>query len=257
MSAEKLAKEIRLNILRAILKSKASHIASAMSIVDILAVLYSDFISPEKIQFILSKGHAGVAVYSTLRAIGVIDEEMFATYYANGSYLGGHVSHKNVPGIYLSTGSLGGGVSVASGIALANKLDGNNENVYTIIGDGECGEGSIWEGALFAAHHKLNNLTVIIDRNFLQGCGTDKDILSLDSLSNKWRSFNWHVLEVDGHNYTELTNALKSINDLPRCIIANTVKGSGFSFMENNNLWHYRNISEDDYKQALIEMRLD
>ena len=133
INSQELAKAIRLNILKAILKSKASHIASAMSIVDILAVLYSKFIDPERPQFILSKGHAGIAVYSTLHAIGVIDEAMFARYYTNGSYLGGHVSHKNVPGVYLSTGSLGGGVSVASGIALANKINHNNEKICLSI----------------------------------------------------------------------------------------------------------------------------
>lgn len=253
-----LSKEIRHNILRAILKSKASHIASAMSIVDILAVLYGNkYVDSSKAQFFLSKGHAGIAVYSTLRAINIISEEMFLSYYTNGSYLGGHVSHKNVPGVYLSTGSLGGGIAVANGITLANKINKTPSGLYVIIGDGECGEGSIWESILFAGHHKLNDITVIIDRNFLQGCGTDKEILNLGDIGKKFYDFNWNVIEVNGHDLTQIDDALKVKTELPKCIVANTVKGKGAKFMENNNLWHYRNIAQNDYDIAVKEIGIN
>lgn len=250
-----LSKKIRGNVLRAILKSKASHVASAMSIVDILTVLYGKgYVTPEKKQFFLSKGHAGVAVYSTLRAIDVITEEIFDTYYGNCSYLGGHISHKQVPGVHLSTGSLGGGIAVANGVALANKLNGNNDYVYVIVGDGECEEGSIWEAALFAGHHQLNYLTVIVDRNYLQGCGFDKEIIHLGDLGKKFAEFGWQVVDIDGHCYEEIDRALSLSSDKPRCIVANTTKGKGVSFMENNNLWHYRNVAQSDYELALVEL---
>jgi transketolase len=250
-----LAKKIRKNILDAILKSNASHIGSAMSIVDILAVLYGhNFVSPHKNQFILSKGHAGIAVYSTLNAISIISNEIFESYYMNGSHLGGHVSHKNVPGITLSTGSLGGGIAVANGICLANKINNINWKTYVIVGDGEIQEGSIWESILFAAHHKLNNLILIIDRNKLQGCGNDFDILNLNNIQSKLLAFNWDTVQINGHNHTEIINALKIEVQKPLCIIADTVKGKGISFMENNNLWHYKNINKSDYEIATKEL---
>ncbi|MFN8769236.1 MAG: transketolase [Neisseriaceae bacterium] len=255
---EKLSKEIRHNILRAILKSKASHIASAMSIVDILTILYgAKYVNPENPQFFLSKGHAGIAVYSTLRAIDVINEDMFQTYYTNGSYLGGHISHKNVPGVSLSTGSLGGGIAVANGVALANKINGITEKIYVIVGDGECEEGSIWESVLFASHHKLKNIVVIVDRNGLQGCGTDKEIMDLDDIGGKFASFGWEVIESDGHNFNQLKQALDFKTEKPKCIVANTTKGKGVKFMENNNLWHYKNVNDDHYQIALNELGLD
>lgn len=250
-----LAKKIRKNILDAILKSKASHIASAMSIVDILAVLYGhNFVSPYKNQFILSKGHAGIAVYSTLNAIAIISDEMFKSYYMNGSHLGGHVSHKNVPGVALSTGSLGGGISVANGICLANKINNIDNKIYVIVGDGEIQEGSIWESILFAAHHKFNNLVLFIDRNKLQGCGNDSEILNLESIKNKFLAFNWETIEINGHNHNDIIKSLKINTQKPLCIIANTIKGKGISYMENNNMWHYKNIQENDYKDALKEL---
>ncbi|MBY0380183.1 MAG: transketolase [Burkholderiales bacterium] len=251
-----LSRDIRHNILRAILKSKASHIASAMSIVDILATLYGDkYIDPSKAQFFLSKGHAGIAVYATLRVLNIIDEKMFSTYYENGSHLGGHVSHKGVNGVYLSTGSLGGGISVANGVALSNKINKiHNNKVYVIVGDGECGEGSIWEGALFAGHHKLKDVTVVVDRNRLQGCGSDREIMDLGDLAKKFSEFGWHCINIDGHDYKQLKQAFDYEVDKPKCIIANTTKGKGIKFMENNNLWHYRNVTVEDYAVALKDI---
>lgn len=254
---EKLSKEIRHNVLRAILKSKASHIASAMSIVDILTILYgAKYINPEIPQLFLSKGHAGIAVYSTLRAIGIINEDMFSTYYENGSHLGGHVSHKKVPGVHLSTGSLGGGIAVANGVALANQISGSIEKTYVIVGDGECQEGSIWEAVIFASHHQLKSIVVIIDRNGLQGCGTDEEIMSLGDIGEKFLSFGWAVFNSDGHNFEQLKQALDSVTDKPKCIVAHTTKGKGVKFMENNNLWHYKNVTDNDYQIAINELGL-
>jgi transketolase len=258
-SLKKLSTQIRHNILRAILKSKASHIASAMSIVDILTVLYGDnYVDPGKPQFFLSKGHAGIAVYSTLRALNVISEDMFLTYYQNGSHLGGHVSHKGVPGVCLSTGSLGGGISVANGIALANLINKNYDNkIYVVVGDGECEEGSIWEGVLFAGQHKLSDITVIVDRNKLQGCGTDKEIMDLGNIGKKFIEFGWHAININGHNYEQLKHSFDYKSDMPKCIVANTTKGKGVKFMENNNLWHYRNVTAEDYNIALKDIGIE
>lgn len=250
------AKEIRKRIASAILKSGASHIASAMSIVDIVAVLYGrDFVAPEAKQFFLSKGHSGIAVYSTLNALGVISDEMFATYYQNGSSLGGHISHKNVPGVHLSTGSLGGGIAVANGVLLANRINNINDRAFVIVGDGECQEGSIWESVLFAATYNLSNLVVFIDRNKLQGCGKTEDILKLDNLEDKFKSFGWNAIEINGHDHSAIENTLLAENNIkPLCIIANTTKGKGVSFMENNNLWHYKNLDNNSYDEFIKEL---
>ncbi len=254
ITTKQLARQIRKNILGAIYRSKASHIASALSICDILAVLYGEkLVDPKKHQFFLSKGHAGVAVYSTLLALDIISEETFVSYYCNGSSLGGHVSHKNVPGISLSTGSLGGGIAVANGVITANIVDNISEKVFVIIGDGECNEGSIWESVLYAGAKNLNNLIVIIDRNKLQGCGDTESIVPTKDLANKFESFNWKTVVVDGHDHKQLLQAFGVKSDGPLCIVANTIKGKGVSFMENNNLWHYRNVDDITYTQAINE----
>lgn len=255
LTTKHLASQIRKNILGAIYCSKASHVASALSICDILAVLYGEkLVNPKKHQFLLSKGHAGIAVYSTLAALGVINQELFSTYYCNGSSLGGHVSHKNVPGVSLSTGSLGGGIAVANGIALANQIDMINDKIFVIVGDGECNEGSIWESVLYAGAKNLKNLIVIIDRNKLQGCGDTESIVPTKDLAKKFASFNWKTVVVDGHNHEQLLQAFLIESGGPLCVVANTIKGKGISFMENNNLWHYRNVNDETYAQALQEM---
>ena len=245
--------------------SGGSHIGSILSVADIIAVLYSDILSYDpqdtkasnRDRFILSKGHAGGAVYAALAECGFFSTKELSTYYANGSRLSGHVSHK-VPGIEVSTGSLGHGLSLAVGMAYAAKKDGQAHRIYAVIGDGECNEGSIWEAALFASKQQLGNLTVVLDYNRMQGLGWTEDILGLEPLIDKWRAFGWHVAVIDGHEHQQLKRALAKNLDTglkPRVIIANTIKGKGVSFMQNDLLWHYRfPHSGWEYDQAVSEL---
>ena len=263
MNSEELACRIRRHVVEMTHISHGSHIGSALSIADILAVLYTNFVDVEKLKsndkertrVILSKGHAGAAMYAALSEIGLIPIEELKTHYADGSRLSGHVSHKNVPGVEISTGSLGQGVGVAAGIALAGNKDKRNFRTFVIAGDGECNEGSVWEMVLFTYQHKLNKLTLIVDRNRLQGLGATSDILDMLDLKKKFEVFGWNALEIDGHNHNELRRAFAAIDaEKPTCVIANTVKGKGISFMENNNLWHYRDPQGVDYENAIAEL---
>lgn len=242
----------------------SSHIASVLSIADILGVLYTDILNIDKDninnelrdRLILSKGHAGAGIYASLALKGFIPEEELLTHSQNGSRLSAHVSHKNVPGVELSTGSLGHGLSVGAGMALAGKIDKKEYNVYVIVGDGECDEGSVWEAILFANQFKLNNLTLIIDHNKMQSLTWCEETISLGSLKNKFECFGWDVRNIDGHNHKELKEALESKHkdNKPKCIIANTIKGKGISFMENNIVWHYRSPQGEDYTNAIAEL---
>lgn len=263
MSSLELAKKIRLSVLEMIHKSGASHIASTFSIVDIIAVLYEDILRynskdpnfEKRDRFILSKGHAGSSIYAVLAEKGFLSKENLNTYYQNGSRLSGHISHKDVPGVEVSTGSLGHGAGIAAGIALALKLKLNQSKVYTLIGDGECNEGAIWELAMFCAHHKLDNFVLIIDQNKFQALGKTKEILDISDLEKRFTSFGWDVLEVDGHNHKDLKNSFHTHrHEKPLCIIADTIKGKGVSFMENNLLWHYRDPQDDFYRKAKREL---
>jgi transketolase len=250
------AKTIRIDILDMIYAAKAPHIASCFSVADILNILYGKilhvdpkFLANSKRDYlIMSKGHAAAALYATLAHYGFFSTTELATFYKNASRLAGHVT-TSVPGIEFTTGALGHGLSVACGIALASK-----NRVYVIISDGECDEGSIWEAALFAPYHHLNNLTLIIDYNKIQSFGRVERILSLEPLVNKWKAFNWEVLEADGHNYEELKIALSSKAKLPKVIIAHTIKGKGVSFMQDDLIWHYRSPNEQQYQQAREEL---
>lgn len=264
MTSEELARRIRLHAVELTHRAHASHVASVLSVADIIAVLYKDIMrvfparpdSPERDRLVLSKGHAGLAVYAALAELGFFGLEMLDTYYQDGSSLSGHVSHKNVPGVEFSTGSLGHGAAAAVGMALAGKLDGNGHHVYAVAGDGECEEGSIWESALFAAHHKLDNLTVVVDHNRYQALGTCEAQAGLSGLAEKWRQFGFAVAECDGHSHRELKEALKMAGcGKPACIIAHTVKGKGVSFMENELLWHYRDPQGEYYHAACRELR--
>jgi len=263
MSTEELARNIRANALRMTHLGKSSHIGAVLSMADIMAVLYGDVLNinpndpkmPSRDRFILSKGHAGAGVYAALAEKGFLDKSWLDKHYQNGSILSGHVSHKNVPGVELSTGSLGHGLSVGAGMAYAAKLDGNTHKIYVVMGDGECDEGSVWEAAMFSAHHKLANLYAIIDRNKLQSIKTTEETLALEPFPDKWVAFGWNVIEVDGHSHHELKQACnKKIDDKPVCIIANTTKGKGVSFMENETLWHYRSADAEEYKLAILEI---
>lgn len=258
-----LANKVRRDVIEMMHLAHSSHVGSALSIVDILAVLYCDVMNVNKDmlensdrdRFILSKGHAGAAVYATLAEQGFFPDEELRSYYSDGSKLSGHVSHKGVAGIEFSTGSLGHGISVATGMALAAKKNGLHYSVYVIVGNGECNEGTVWEAALFACQHQLDNLYVIIDDNRLQGLGDSTEILNMNSMEEKWEAFHWNVNVVDGHNHEALYTALqKKKSGIPNCIIANTIKGKGVSFMENDNLWHYRDPQNEFYDKAIEEL---
>ena len=262
-ASRRLAKQARIDVLNMIHESHASHIASAFSCIDILAVLYSGIanVDAENIKtqnhdrIILSKGHAGSALYAILAEKNFIDRSLLKTYYANGSFLSGHVSHKNINGVEFSTGSLGQGVCVACGMALANKMLKNPAKVFAIVGDGEIEEGSVWEMAQFAALQKLNNFIVIVDANKMQAMGNTDEIV-VQNISSKWRAFGWNAIDVeDGNDHIQLASALSHLDlVLPTAVIANTIKGKGVSFMENNLLWHYRDPQGDFYEKALKEL---
>lgn len=264
MNSEELAWRIRRHAVEMVHNSHASHIAAALSAADIIAVLYADILCvdprnpnrPDRDRFVMSKGHAGVAVYAALAECGFFPVDDLKNYYANGSVLSGHVSHKGVPGVELSTGSLGHGIAVACGMALAARSAERNYHIYTIIGDGECNEGVVWETALTANQYALDNFTVIVDRNGMQAMGRCEELMQMEPIADKWRSFGWTVLDVeDGNNHDHLRRAFYApANGKPKCIIAKTVKGKGVSFMENNLLWHYRDPQGEFYDRAVAEL---
>ena len=265
MDSRELAKNIRIDAIKMINQAHASHIGSVFSIADIVAVLYSDILNidpknPDKRdrdRLILGKGHAGAAIYSVLAEKGFFSKSDLDSYYCDGSMLSGHVSSKGVPGVELSTGSLGHGSSVACGMALSAKIYGENYKVYCIIGDGESEEGAVYEMALLANKYRLDNLTIIVDRNRLQAMGRCEDIVGTIDYPGVWRSLGWDVTEIDGHNHDQLREAFQRKTTKPKVIIANTIKGKGVSYMENNNLWHYRTPLEELYEEALKELRVD
>ena len=259
-----LAKEIRLDILRMVNLGSSAHVGSAFSCTDILACLYNTFLKidpanpedPERDIFILSKGHAGAAVYATLANFGFFSKEILDNHYKDNSDLSGNVSHKNIPGVEFSTGSLGHGLPVAVGVALGMKKKSSNRKVCVLLSDGECDEGSVWEGAMFAAHHELTNLLCVIDYNKIQSLDTVENTLKLEPFAAKWTAFGWNVIEVNGHDHGELIQVLQSIRTAkrPTCLIAHTTKGKGVSFMENSVLWHYRTPVDEEFKNAIQEL---
>lgn len=262
---EDLATAIRRRAVRMTHLGSSSHVGSILSVADILAVLYGtvlrvDPASPEwqqRDRFILSKGHAGAGVYAALAEKGFFDPALLDQHCADGSLLSGHVSHKGIPGVELSTGSLGHGLGVGAGMAYAGKLDKQAHRVFTLLSDGECDEGSVWEAAMFAAHHGLDNLVAVIDYNKLQSLDTVSETMGLEPFADKWKSFGWSVIEADGHNHGALLNAFDSLpfsDGQPSCLIAHTTKGKGVSFMENSVLWHYRTPQGDEYTAALKEL---
>ena len=250
MNYKNLSLKIRKSILKVANSSKCSHIGSNLSIVDILTVLYIKFIKNKKNSFILSKGHACLALYCVLKEMGYINEKTLNTSGKNNSILMSHSSHK-VPGIDISTGSLGHGLPVATGAALADKINKIKSKTFVMLSDGELDEGSNWESLLFCSHHKLNNLVIIIDYNKIQSIDTVKKTLNLEPLSKKFQSFGCKVLSINGHNFSQIFNALNSKSSKPLVIIANTIKGKGVSFMENSVLWHYKSLDLVNYKKAI------
>ena len=260
IETEKLAVEIREAILRMAFSAQASHVGSCLSTVDLLAVFYnqrlSQFLSHDKTQrdsLIFSKGHAAMAQYASLAVFGLLDNELLDTYGKEGSLLSGHVSHKVSDLIPLSTGSLGHGLPYGVGVAMAHRLARKTNRVFVLMSDGEMDEGTTWESALIAKQFELNNLTVIIDRNRIQSLSETEKVLALEPLGDKWKSFNWDVIEINGHSHVEIASALGE-REGPTCIIANTVKGYGVSFMENKILWHYRPPNSEELDIALHEL---
>ena len=257
-----LALQVRRQIVRMTSRGKTSHVGSGLSIADLLAVLYADFLRvdpsrpdwEDRDRFILSKGHAGAAVYAVLAEVGFFPKEKLLTHCQDGSDLSGHVSHKRVPGVEISTGSLGHGLGIGAGMAYAGKLAGKKHRVVVMQGDGECDEGSVWEAVLFAAHHQLNNLVTVIDYNKLQSLNSVEDTLGLEPFRGKWESFGWRVFEVDGHDHPALRSVLDKAGEedaRPACVIAHTTKGKGVPFMENSVLWHYRSPQGEEYERAM------
>lgn len=260
-----LANRIRLHSVRMIHRAKSSHVGSCLSIAELLAVLYGRVLRvdptqpgwPDRDRFILSKGHACAALYAVLAERGYFELDRLDDFYQNGSALPGHATHTTVPGIEISTGSLGHGLSIATGMALAAKRDGKTYRVFVLLSDGECDEGSTWEPALFAPQHKLDNLVVVIDYNKIQSLGMVRDVIDLDPFADKWRAFGWKVCEIDGHNLDEIETVLAQVpfqRNHPSCLIAHTVKGKGVSFMENNLLWHYRSPQGEEFEAAMAEL---
>ncbi len=259
---EKMSKKIRRHVISMIHEAGSGHPGGSLSCVDILTVLYfnkmrHDYTNPkwkDRDIFILSKGHAAPTLYAVLAESKYFPIEELLTLRKFGSRLQGHPDIK-VPGIEISTGSLGQGLSIASGIAISGKLGNKNFKVYTLIGDGECNEGQIWEAAMFASHYKLNNLIAIIDRNHFQIDGLTEDIMSIEPFASKWKSFGWNVIEIDGHNILDIITALNTKNELnPTVIIANTIKGKGISFMENNNEFHGKSPNDEEMNISLKEL---
>jgi len=239
-----LAKKIRQNILKASLEVNACHVGSALSCVEILIALYFRILKKRDI-FLFSKASGVSTLYAVLAERGVISRQKVA-YYLKKYPLAG----KEVPGVIWSAGSLGHGLPVAVGMALADR----KRKVYCLISDGELEEGTTWESALFTNHHQMGNLTVIVDRNYFQACGKTEKILKLEPLKDKWESFGWQVKKINGHSFSELESALKTKHKKPLIIIANTIKGKGVSFCENEYSWQYRNLNDELLKQALKEL---
>jgi transketolase len=265
MDTNELARKIRIHAVNMTSRGGSSHVGSALSIADILAVLYGGVLHvdpanpklPDRDRFILSKGHAGAAVYAALAETGFFPVEKLLTHYQDGSDLSGHVSHKAIPGVELSTGSLGHGLPVGAGIAKAGKLRSAEYRVFVLLSDGECDEGSNWEAILFAAHHQLDNLVAVIDYNKIQSLAPVAETMGLEPFADKWRSFGWHVVEADGHDHGQLQAALSHdarTPGVPKCVIAHTVKGRGVSFMEHSVLWHYRTARGSELAAAMAEL---
>ena len=264
MTTTELARQIRRHAVQMVTRAKASHLGGALSMTDLLAVLYGEVLRvrpeeprwAERDRFILSKGHSCTALYATLALRGFFPVEELATYGCDGSRLMSHISHK-APGVEFSTGSLGHGLPFGCGKALAAKRRGQAWRVFVMLSDGELDEGSNWEAILFAPHHRLDNLVAIVDYNKIQSLGSVKEVLDLHPLAEKFRAFNWAVKEIDGHNHDEISAALKQIpfeSGKPSCLIAHTVKGKGVDFMEGKLQWHYSSPKPDQLKEALRQL---
>ena len=261
--SHELARSARISALTMCSRAGAAHIASSLSSIDILAVLYGGVarVDPDEPDWagrdivLMSKGHAAAGLYAVLGNAGFLPAEWLDEYCQDGSILGGHVTATGIPGVELSTGSLGHALPVGVGMALGHRLDRGSQRVYVVLSDGECDEGSNWESALLAGHLGLDRLTVIVDRNGLQSLTTTEQTVRLEPLADKWRAFGWRVSEVDGHDHEALDTALRKEGDRPHAVIARTIKGRGVDFMENTVLWHYRPPSAEQLADAIDQVR--
>lgn len=259
------ANKIRQGVIEAVYSAKSGHPGGSLSIAEILAVLYFNQMNIDeknpkakgRDRLVLSKGHTAPALYSTLALRGFFDINELKTLRNINSKLQGHPDMKNIPGVDASTGSLGQGLSIANGMALASKMDSEGVRVYCICGDGEIEEGQIWEAAMTSSHYKLDNLCLIVDNNNLQIDGAVSDVMNIYPIDEKFKSFGFEVINVDGHNIPELISAFeqaKKVKGKPTAIIANTIKGKGVSFMENEASWHGKAPNDEQYKQAMLEL---
>jgi len=263
MNLENMAKKVRKSIVKMNAKSSASHSGTALSMVEILIILYAKILNIDpnnpldkrRDRFILSKGHGSSALYATLAHFGFFDLNILERFYIDNGLLPGHLDKEAVAGIEVSSGSLGHGLSIGVGMSIASKVDKLDNKVFVLSGDGELNEGSMWEAIMFAPQHKLDNLTLIVDYNKLQGYGKTNEVINLEPLGEKFKSFGWTVLEIDGHDFNEIETALLVSANKPKVIIAHTVKGKGVSFMENEFIWHYKSPNEEQLKQALEELK--
>jgi transketolase len=260
-----LAKRIRLHVLRMVHDAKSSHVGTCFSMAELLAVLYGEVLRVDprrpawtaRDRLVVSKGHGCAALYAVLAEREFFPREWLQSFYRDGARLAGHVTHKGVPGVELSTGALGHGLPVACGMALAGRRGEPRFRVFTLLSDGECDEGSTWEAAMFAPHHRLDNLAVIIDFNKIQSLGTVEEVLALEPLAAKWQSFGWNVRRIDGHDIGQIQACLSGLPfepGRPSCIIADTIKGKGVRFMEGELLWHYRSPDDDEVRRALQQL---
>lgn len=261
-SSEEFAREIRRIILKQSMRAHVGHIGSALSVADIVACLYDGVLNIERVpssdrdRFVLSKGHAALALYAALALKGVIDRGDLDTFCGDESLLGVHPEHA-LPGVDFCTGSLGQGLSYGVGAALAGRMHGSSRRAFVLLSDAECNEGSTWESVMFAAHHHLANLTAIIDLNGQQALGYTSDVMNMSNMCDRWHAFGWDVTEVDGHDHEEMRNAIESSNlgkDQPHVIIARTTFGKGVSFMEGQIKWHYMPMNDEEFEQALAEV---
>lgn len=264
-SLEKTAAEIRCGIIKAIHNAGSGHPGGSLSAADIVTALYFDEMNVDpkdpkmkgRDKFILSKGHAGPVQYSALAVKGYYPMEDFMTLRKLGSKFQGHPDMHKVPGIEMSTGSLGQGISAAGGMALANKLDNDPGRIYVLLGDGEIQEGIVWEALMSAAHYKLDNMVAILDHNGLQIDGKNEDVMTVAPVVEKFQAFGWNVIQIDGHDFEQILDAFKqarACEGKPTMIVAETIKGKGVSFMENNAGWHGKAPDEEQTKQALAEL---
>ena len=259
-TCERVAQEMRHDILRMGLRTglNGAHFGGGLSLVEIMTVLYKSVMRvnpasprwPERDRFILSKGHGAMAYYAALKQAGFVTDDELMTFKSNKTFLYGHPSMNPDKGIEFSSGSLGLGLALGVGTAIGLRKRGNNQSrVFVLMGDGECGEGSVWESAASAAHFGLSNVVAIIDKNGLQYDGPTKDVLNMDGMAEKWESFGWQARTVDGHNLSELLSAFEDLGDQPTVIVANTVKGKGVSFMENNPAWHHKRLTQTQFDE--------